>query len=187
MRIPWFFLCFLIRKYRTCWTSIGFLVFSSMGKVLKEFHVFSLRKRSEHTADAPRMHSTGSWRVPSRERSLFFTTTRIQHLYQLLVQNQLCRPLDATLSPSDGQAVQLCRKQECSTWRHPTTVIDARAISFSQAIKDSTGQSARLTRLRTHQQVRDASPRVPGKQGDQFTPNRRRPRGSVKTQARTPS
>ena len=44
--------------------------------------------------------------------------------------------LDATLSPSDGQAVQLSRIQECSTWRHPTTVIDARAISFSQAIKE---------------------------------------------------
>ena len=95
--------------------------------------------------------------------------------------------LDATLSPSDGQAVQLSRIQECSTWRHPTTVIDSRAISCSQAIKDSTAQSARLTRLRAHQQVRDASPRAPGKQGDQFTPNKRQPRGSVRTQASTPS
>ena len=83
--------------------------------------------------------------------------------------------LDATLSPSDGQAVQLCRIQECSAWGHPTTVIDARAISCSQAIKDSTAQSARLTRLPKHQQVRDASPRVPRKQGDQFTPNKRQP------------
>ena len=161
-------------------------VFFQRNNIVRIPFVFSAKTERTHrglTADALNRHLAGTLKI----REPFFTTTRIQHLYQLLVQNQLCRPLDATLSPSDGQAVQLSRIQKCSAWRHPTTVIDASAISFSQAIKDSTAQSARLTRLPTHQQVRDASPRVPGKQGDQFTPNKRQPRGSVKTQASTPS
>ena len=144
---------------------------------------FPCEKRSEHTADTPRMHSTGGWWVPSREhlRSLFFYyhqnpgSVPAVSAKQTLSSTFSAARLDATLSPSDGQGVQLSRIRECTTWRHPTTVIDARAISFYQAIKDSTAQSARLTRLRTHQQVRDASPRVPGKEGDQFTPNKRQP------------
>ena len=155
------------------WISCVFFHRNSIVRIPCVFPAKTERTHRGRIADAFYRHLAGTLQRTFTEP--FLTTTRIQHLYQLLGQTQLRRPLDATLSTSDGQAVQLSRIQECTTWRHPTTVIDARAISCSQAIKDSMAQSARLTRLRAHQQVRDASPRVPGKQGDQFTPNKRQP------------